>query len=70
MTRCLEKAEETGLNSIIFPALGTGTLGYPPCLVAKTMFDAVYEFGKTRNPKHLQKVHFVLFEKEVVQVNL
>ncbi|CAC5395810.1 PARP10_14_15 [Mytilus coruscus] len=68
VTRCLEKAEQTESNSIIFPALGTGTLRYPPCLVAKTMFDAVYEFGRKRLPKHLQNVHFVLFEKEVVEL--
>jgi O-acetyl-ADP-ribose deacetylase (regulator of RNase III) len=39
MTRCLKEAEERKLSSIAFPALGTGILGYPPCLTAKTMFE-------------------------------
>ncbi|CAG2222955.1 PARP10_14_15 [Mytilus edulis] len=69
MTRCLKEAAERKYESIAFPALGTGTLGYPPCLVAKTMFDAVYEFGRTRKGKALKEVHFVLFgDKEFVQL--
>ena len=68
MTRCLKEAEERKLSSIAFPALGTGILGYPPCLMAKTMFDAVEEYQKT-NPKYLKTVHFVLFQdKEILSV--
>ena len=68
ITRCLKKAEKNKLSCIAFPALGTGTLGYPPCLTAKAMFDAVEEYQKT-NPKHLKTVHFVLFkDKEILSV--
>jgi O-acetyl-ADP-ribose deacetylase (regulator of RNase III) len=54
MTRCLKEAEERKLSSIAFPALGTGILGYPPCLTAKTMFDAVEEYQKTLSPLTLR----------------
>lgn len=68
MTRCLREAEKRKMSSIAFPALGTGTLGYPLCLTAKTMFDAVEEYQKT-NPKYLKTVHFVLFkDKELHSV--
>ena len=68
MIRCLEEAEKRKLSSISFPSLGTGTLGYPPLLVAKTMEEVVNEFGKTQ-PKYLQTVVFVLFDgKQSVQV--
>jgi O-acetyl-ADP-ribose deacetylase (regulator of RNase III) len=68
ITRCLKKAEKNKLSCIAFPALGTGTLGYPPCLTAKAMFDAVEEYQKT-NPKYLKTVHFVLFQdKEILSV--
>ncbi|CAC5395808.1 PARP10_14_15 [Mytilus coruscus] len=60
MIKCLKGAEDRKMTSIAFPALGTGTLGYPPCLVAKTMFAAVKEYEKT-NPTYLKQVYFVLF---------
>ncbi|CAG2222956.1 PARP10_14_15 [Mytilus edulis] len=63
--RCLKAAEKSEMTSIAFPALGTGTLGYPPCLVAKTMFAAVDEYEKT-NPTYLKRVVFVVFEDNVV----
>ncbi|CAC5395812.1 unnamed protein product [Mytilus coruscus] len=65
--KCLKEAEDRKMTSIAFPALGTGTLGYPPCLVAKTMFAAVDEYGRT-HPTYLKQVYFVLFEDNIFQL--
>lgn len=56
------------LSSIAFPALGTGNLGYPPCLVAKTMFEAVYDFRKSKKLEYLRDVYFVLYEDKDLEV--
>ncbi|XP_063410544.1 uncharacterized protein LOC134693634 [Mytilus trossulus] len=61
--KCLNEAENKKMASIAFPALGTGTLGYPPSVVANTMFAAVDEYERT-NPK---RVVFVLFEDNVFE---
>ncbi|VDI83029.1 Hypothetical predicted protein [Mytilus galloprovincialis] len=66
--RCLKEAEIRMLSSIAFPALGTGTLGYPPCLVAKTMFEAVYDFKKSKSLEYLRDVYFVLYEDKDLEL--
>ena len=55
----LERAEEKGLKSIAFPAIGTGVAGFPMDECARIMFAAVLEHlaGKTS----LEKISFVLF---------
>ncbi|XP_072047250.1 macro domain-containing protein LMOf2365_2748-like [Amphiura filiformis] len=43
--RTLEKAESEGMDSISFPALGTGDLGCDPKRMAAPMFEAMRDFG-------------------------
>ncbi|NWQ95712.1 PAR15 polymerase, partial [Burhinus bistriatus] len=57
---CLKKTEELGLNSIAFPAIGTGGFGFPKTLVSKLMFDVVFKFSSSYARKTLQEVHFFL----------
>ncbi|XP_062599550.1 uncharacterized protein LOC134261093 [Saccostrea cucullata] len=57
---CLKRAGGDRHTSISFPALGTGTYGYPPDSAAKGLLDAIVEY--TRNtPSLLEKVTIVLF---------
>ncbi|XP_027758457.1 protein mono-ADP-ribosyltransferase PARP14-like, partial [Empidonax traillii] len=65
---CLKKAEELGLKSISFPALGTGGFGFPKSLVSKLMFDVVFEFSRSHTVKNLQEVHFLLHPKDIDNV--
>ncbi|XP_033990535.1 poly(ADP-ribose) polymerase family member 14-related sequence 1 [Trematomus bernacchii] len=60
-TECLAKAEEMGLTSICFPAIGTGQLGYPKDLVASTLLDTIDQFSSKKQPKHLKKVMIILY---------
>ncbi|XP_009471885.1 PREDICTED: poly [ADP-ribose] polymerase 14-like [Nipponia nippon] len=66
---CLKKTEELGLNSITFPAIGTGGFGFPKTVVSKLMFDVVFKFSSSRTQKTLQEVHFLLHprDKENIQ---
>ncbi|XP_075567608.1 protein mono-ADP-ribosyltransferase PARP14 isoform X2 [Pelecanus crispus] len=61
---CLKKTEELGLNSISFPAIGTGGFGFPKTVVSKLMFDAVFAFSSSGARKSLQEVHFLLNPKD------
>ncbi|CAB1341297.1 unnamed protein product [Coregonus sp. 'balchen'] len=55
-----QKAEQQGLISMTFPAIGTGNLGFPKDLVASLMLDEVLKFSSKKNPKHLKEVVFIL----------
>ncbi|XP_068805229.1 protein mono-ADP-ribosyltransferase PARP14 isoform X2 [Struthio camelus] len=57
---CLQKTEALALNSITFPAIGTGGFGFPKSTVAKLMFDVVFKFSSSHAPKTLREVHFLL----------
>ncbi|XP_032301847.1 protein mono-ADP-ribosyltransferase PARP14-like isoform X2 [Coturnix japonica] len=65
---CLLKAEEFGLNSITFPAIGTGGFRYPKPVVSKLMFDEVFKFSSSRTRKSLQEVHFLLHPDDVYNI--
>ncbi|UCE67385.1 MAG: macro domain-containing protein [Candidatus Zixiibacteriota bacterium] len=56
----LMSAEELNLESIDFPALGTGVGGFPVETAAKIMVDAVKDF--LAGSKSVQRVGFVLFD--------
>ncbi|XP_039883588.1 protein mono-ADP-ribosyltransferase PARP14-like isoform X2 [Simochromis diagramma] len=61
---CLDMAENNNLTSISLPAIGTGDLCFPTAVVASLMLDKILEFSKKRKPKHLKKVHIVLYPSD------
>lgn len=65
---CLNKAENHGLTSITFPAIGTTNLGFPKDLAASVMIEEVLKFNK--QPRGLKTVVIVLYPKdqETIQV--
>ncbi|XP_047456373.1 poly(ADP-ribose) polymerase family member 14-related sequence 1 isoform X2 [Mugil cephalus] len=66
---CLGLAEENGLTSISFPAIGTGGLGFPKDLVASLMLDEILEFSK-KQPKHLKKVAIILYSGDAPTIQV
>jgi O-acetyl-ADP-ribose deacetylase (regulator of RNase III) len=56
----LLRAEEKGLRSIAFPAIGTGVAGFPLDRCAEIMLRET--LGFLRKSKSLQQVYFVLFD--------
>ncbi|XP_048340457.1 protein mono-ADP-ribosyltransferase PARP14 [Sphaerodactylus townsendi] len=65
---CLEKTEALSLNSISFPAIGTGGFGFPKLEVAKLMFEEVLQFSSRKNVRSLQEVHFLLHPNDVENI--
>ncbi|KAM6945739.1 poly(ADP-ribose) polymerase family member 14-related sequence 1 [Aplochiton taeniatus] len=58
---CLGQAEQMGLASVTFPAIGTGNLGFPKDLAASLIFDEVVRFSRDRKPNHLKEVEIILY---------
>ncbi|XP_067891260.1 protein mono-ADP-ribosyltransferase PARP14-like [Heterodontus francisci] len=65
---CLKNAEALQLESIAFPAIGTGKLCFPKDLVAKMMFEEVLKFSSKGNTMHLKNVHLVVHPDDVPTV--
>ncbi|CAC5424295.1 Protein mono-ADP-ribosyltransferase PARP15 [Mytilus coruscus] len=61
---CLTMADSNHCNSVAFPALGTGNLGYPKDLVAKHMFSCVENFSGQTPKSSIKEVKFVLYFKD------
>ncbi|XP_033917927.1 protein mono-ADP-ribosyltransferase PARP14 isoform X2 [Melopsittacus undulatus] len=68
ITKCLEIAEELSLKSITFPAIGTGNLGFPRSVVAKLLFDKVFEFSSKNGVNSLEEVHFLLHPEDIANI--
>jgi O-acetyl-ADP-ribose deacetylase (regulator of RNase III) len=62
----LRLAEERGLKSIAFPAVGTGVSGFPVGECAEIMLNEAVEHLKKGSV--LEKVYFVLFDKATTEV--
>ncbi|XP_066497152.1 poly(ADP-ribose) polymerase family member 14-related sequence 1 isoform X2 [Hoplias malabaricus] len=58
--KCLDQAEQQKQGSIVFPAIGSGNLGFPKALVASIMLNSILEFSKKRSSKHVQEVMLAL----------
>ena len=56
----LLRAEEKGLKSIAFPAIGTGVAGFPMPECARIMLDVTLEHLKVRTS--LERIYFVLYD--------
>ena len=62
----LKRAEELKLNSIAFPALGTGVGGFPVDRCAEVIINTTAGF--LRNNQFVKEVYFVLFHKSDLDV--
>jgi len=58
----LKRAEELKINSVAFPAFGTGVGGFPMDRCARIMLDEVKNFSK--KSKYVKEIVFVLFDKK------
>ncbi|XP_041529409.1 protein mono-ADP-ribosyltransferase PARP14-like [Microtus oregoni] len=65
---CLGTAEALSLQSIGFPAIGTGNLGFPKPEFAKLIISEVLKFSSKNHPKTLQEVQFLLHPRDVENI--
>lgn len=63
VTVCLQKADSEGMQSISFPAFGTGAGGYAVEEIAECMLEALQRFA-AQNPKSLKEVQIVIYEQD------
>ncbi|KAK1797640.1 hypothetical protein P4O66_008005, partial [Electrophorus voltai] len=66
MYKVLKKCEESTIQSVSFPALGTGAGNLAASQVANAMIDAVANFS-IDSPIFLKSVHIVIFQQKMLQ---
>ena len=64
VTKCLEKAAIYGHQSIAFPVLGVGNLGYPVDAVAKGMIEAMIEYTEGNPNSSITDIKIVIFHRD------
>uniref|UniRef100_A0A8C1DMJ2 Poly [ADP-ribose] polymerase n=1 Tax=Cyprinus carpio carpio TaxID=630221 RepID=A0A8C1DMJ2_CYPCA len=65
MYKVLRMCEENKIQSVSFPALGTGAGNLAAAGVANAMTEALSNFIKD-SPKHLKRVHIVIFQAKLL----
>ena len=56
------------MRSIAFPAIGTGTLGFPHDVAAKICFEECKEFDKKNPSTCLKDIHFVVYHQDQLSI--
>uniref|UniRef100_A0A8C6T9F0 Poly [ADP-ribose] polymerase n=1 Tax=Neogobius melanostomus TaxID=47308 RepID=A0A8C6T9F0_9GOBI len=62
----LKVCEENKLQSVAFPALGTGAAQADPSLVADAMVGAVEDFVRKKSPKSVRSVKILIFQTAMI----
>jgi len=63
----LRRADEKGIKTIAFPAIGTGVGGFPLDRCAEVMIETVSEHLKSGKTT-IEKVYLVLFDDEAFNI--
>ncbi|XP_061105701.1 protein mono-ADP-ribosyltransferase PARP14 [Conger conger] len=66
--KCLSDAEQHRMQSLAFPAIGTGNLGFPRDLVARILLSEALAFSQRRAPSHLRSVLFLVHPSDTQTV--
>ncbi|XP_017656057.1 protein mono-ADP-ribosyltransferase PARP14 [Nannospalax galili] len=64
ITNCLKDTELLALQSIAFPAIGTGNLGFPKPVFAELIISQVLKFSRKNKLKTLREVQLLLHPKD------
>ncbi|XP_021359151.1 poly [ADP-ribose] polymerase 14-like isoform X2 [Mizuhopecten yessoensis] len=62
ITNCLLLADKFKVQSIVFPSLGTGYLGYPHSEVTKTALAAIEAFTQTHGSSSIDTIIFSVYD--------
>ena len=66
----LGSADTDRMKSIVFPAIGTGNLGFPSDKVAAIMYDEFTEFSKNNGSTSLKKITVCLYDKDTENIKV
>ena len=61
MNKCMKDCDRKGASTIVFPAIGTGSLGFPITTAAHIMVDEVCNYLQRNKCKSLSMVHFIIY---------
>ena len=61
MNKCMKECDRKGASTIVFPAIGTGNLGFPITTAAHIMVDEVCNYLQRNKCKSLSMVYFIIF---------
>ena len=61
MNKCMRECDKRGASTIVFPAIGTGNLGFPVETAAHIMVDEVCNYLQKNKCKSLSMVYFIIF---------
>ena len=64
MTGCLELASKYLVKSIVFPALGTGNLGYPYKDAARAMYKGIRDFEERNLNTSISCITIVVYDAD------
>ena len=67
MNRCMKECDKRGASTIVFPAIGTGNLGFPVATAAHIMVDEVCNYLERNKCKSLSMLYFIIFMKDMYQ---
>lgn len=63
----MKECDKRGASTIVFPAIGTGNLGFPVAIAAHIMVDEVCNYLERNQCKSLSMVYFIIFMKDMYQ---
>ena len=61
MNKCMKECDTRGASTIVFPAIGTGNLGFPIDTAANIMVNEVCDYLKKNKCQSLSMVYFIIF---------
>ncbi|XP_077991160.1 protein mono-ADP-ribosyltransferase PARP14-like isoform X2 [Glandiceps talaboti] len=65
MRKCFDTADQGHVTSIVFPAVGTGGLGFPRNFTARVMYEEAMAFSR-KNPRgSVSDIRFVVYDKDM-----
>ena len=68
MHKCMKECDDCGASTIVFPAIGTGNLGFPTDVAAHIMVDEVCNYLQQNECKSLSNVYFIIYMKNMYQM--
>ncbi|XP_053394612.1 protein mono-ADP-ribosyltransferase PARP14-like [Mercenaria mercenaria] len=68
MKLCLNGAHQQKVGSIVFPAIGTGKLGYPKDVVAKEMITSIATFSNDNQQSTIKEVRIVIYHEDFATI--
>ena len=61
---CLQKADELGGASIVFPVIGTGNLHFPQDVASRILLEETINFCQNNPPSVVKDIRFAVFQQD------